>query len=153
MASTETSCYKLVQENPALQNCVTKTHKHRNHKTLTSVKKYTEVHSLKNTQETNVAAKMKRIIYRLNMNIAIFRLPWWAQIIKNLPTIRVDGFDPWVGKIPWRRAWQPTPVLLPGESLDRGAWQVTVHRATKGQTQLNDQAQHRITIFREQLKL
>ena len=26
------------------------------------------------------------------------------------------GFDPWVGKIPWRRAWQPTPVLLPGES-------------------------------------
>ena len=25
-------------------------------------------------------------------------------------------FDPWVGKIPWRRAWQPTPVCLPGES-------------------------------------
>ena len=25
-------------------------------------------------------------------------------------------FDPWVGKIPWRTAWQPTPVLLPGES-------------------------------------
>ena len=24
--------------------------------------------------------------------------------------------DPWVGKIPWRREWQPTPVLLPGES-------------------------------------
>ena len=26
------------------------------------------------------------------------------------------GFDPLVGKIPWRRAWQPTPVFLPGES-------------------------------------
>ena len=26
------------------------------------------------------------------------------------------GFDPWVGKIPWRRAWQPTPVFLSGES-------------------------------------
>ena len=25
-------------------------------------------------------------------------------------------FHPWVGKISWRRAWQPTPVLLPGES-------------------------------------
>ena len=25
------------------------------------------------------------------------------------------GFDPWVGKIPWRRARQPTPVFLPGE--------------------------------------
>ena len=28
---------------------------------------------------------------------------------------RRRGFDPWVGKIPWRRAWQPTPVFLPGE--------------------------------------
>ena len=26
------------------------------------------------------------------------------------------GFDPWVGKIPWRRAWQPTPVSLPREN-------------------------------------
>ena len=26
------------------------------------------------------------------------------------------GFHPWVGKIPWRRAWQPTPAFLPGES-------------------------------------
>ena len=25
------------------------------------------------------------------------------------------GLDPWVGKIPWRRKWQPTPVFLPGE--------------------------------------
>ena len=24
------------------------------------------------------------------------------------------GFDPWVGKIPWKRKWQPTPVFLPG---------------------------------------
>ena len=26
------------------------------------------------------------------------------------------SFDPWVRKLPWRRAWQPTPVFLPGES-------------------------------------
>ena len=26
------------------------------------------------------------------------------------------GFHPWVGKIPWRRAWELTPVFLPGES-------------------------------------
>ena len=25
-------------------------------------------------------------------------------------------FDPWLRKIPWRRAWQPTPVFLSGES-------------------------------------
>ena len=30
-------------------------------------------------------------------------------------------FDPWVGKIPWRRAWQPTPVFLPGWSVHRVA--------------------------------
>ena len=30
------------------------------------------------------------------------------------------GFDPWVAKIPWRRAWQPTPVFLPGAS--HGQW-------------------------------
>ena len=29
---------------------------------------------------------------------------------------RKSWFDPWVRKIPWRRKWQPTPVLLPGES-------------------------------------
>ena len=31
------------------------------------------------------------------------------------------GFDPWVWKIPWRRKWQPTPVLLPGKSQGRGS--------------------------------
>ena len=30
--------------------------------------------------------------------------------------MREPGFDPGVRKIPWRRAWQPTPVFLPGES-------------------------------------
>ena len=29
---------------------------------------------------------------------------------------RKHGFDPWVGMIPWRRKWQPTPVFLPEKS-------------------------------------
>ena len=37
-----------------------------------------------------------------------------AQMVKNLHCRRCR-FDPWVGKIPWRRAWQPTPGFLPGE--------------------------------------
>jgi len=41
-------------------------------------------------------------------------------VVKNPPanagTIRKRVFDPWVGKIPCRRAWQPTPVFLPGKS-------------------------------------
>ena len=39
-----------------------------------------------------------------------------AQTVKNPPEMGRHGFDPWVGKIAWRRAWQPTPVFLPGES-------------------------------------
>ena len=30
------------------------------------------------------------------------------------------GFDPWIGNIPWRRAWQPTPVFLPENPMDGG---------------------------------
>ena len=40
-------------------------------------------------------------------------------VVKN-PTADVGDreceFNPWVGKIPWRRAWQPAVVFLPGES-------------------------------------
>ena len=39
-----------------------------------------------------------------------------AQRAKNLPAMRETGFDPWMGKIPWRRAWQRASVFLPGES-------------------------------------
>ena len=31
-------------------------------------------------------------------------------------SFRRPGFDPWLGKITWRRTWQPTSVFLPGES-------------------------------------
>ena len=59
--------------------------------------------------------------------------PWpslVAQLVKNPPTMwetwvrslgwedsleKVPGFDPWVGKTPWRRYWLPTPVFWPGE--------------------------------------
>ena len=39
-----------------------------------------------------------------------------AQVVKNLPAMQErPEFDPWMGKIPWRREWPPTPVFLPGE--------------------------------------
>ena len=48
------------------------------------------------------------------------------------------GFNPWIGKIPWSRKWQPTPVFLPGEnSMDRGTWWVTIHEVPKSQTWLS----------------
>ena len=36
-------------------------------------------------------------------------------MVKNSLQCERPRFDPWVGKIPWRRAWQPTPEFLPGE--------------------------------------
>ena len=49
--------------------------------------------------------------------------------------------DPWVGKIPWRRKWQPIPVFLPGKSHGGGAWWAKVFRVTKSQTKLSNRAQ------------
>ena len=42
-------------------------------------------------------------------------LPWWLRGQSVCLQCRRPTFDPWVGKIPWRRKWQPTPVFLPGE--------------------------------------
>ena len=39
-----------------------------------------------------------------------------AQTVKNLPAMQETGFNPWVGKMPWRRKWQSIPVFLPGKS-------------------------------------
>ena len=42
-----------------------------------------------------------------------------SLLVKNTPVnagVMRRGFDPWVGKSPWKRAWQPTPEFLPGEA-------------------------------------
>ena len=44
-----------------------------------------------------------------------------AQMIKNLPAMREAWFQSLGWEDPWRRAWQPTPVLLPGESQGQGS--------------------------------
>ena len=38
-----------------------------------------------------------------------------TQLVKNPPAIWETWFDPWVGKIPWRRERLPTPVFWPRE--------------------------------------
>jgi len=47
-------------------------------------------------------------------------LPRWPLVGKELACQcrrhKRRRFNPWIGKIPWRRKWQPTPVFLPGES-------------------------------------
>ena len=56
-------------------------------------------------------------------------------MVKNLPANAENMryvFDPWVGKILWRRAQQPTPVFLPGESHGQMSLAgYTVHRVSR----------------------
>ena len=40
-------------------------------------------------------------------------------------------FNSWVGKIPWRRKWQPLRYSCLGNPMDRGAWRAIVHGVTK----------------------
>ena len=61
-----------------------------------------------------------------------------AQRLKHLPAMWRPGFDPWVGKIPWRRKWQPTPVLLPWESHGRRSLVGYSPPVAKSRTQLSD---------------
>ena len=45
-------------------------------------------------------------------------------------------FNPWVGKIPWRKAWQPTPAFLLGEF--HGQRSLVGSMVSQSQTQLSD---------------
>ena len=48
--------------------------------------------------------------------MCLVELPGWLSDKESTCCFRRCGFNPWVRKIPWRRKWQPTPVLLPGKS-------------------------------------
>ena len=54
-------------------------------------------------------------------------------MVKNLTAsarqCRKHGFDPWVGKLPWKKKWQPTPIFVHGESHgQRGLPFLVFHR-------------------------
>ena len=74
--------------------------------------------------------------YKAGMPKMMKAQPWWGfpgDSCKE-PTCqcrRLKRSNLWVGKIPWRRAWQPTPVFLPGESHGQRSLQAAVHRVTK----------------------
>ena len=62
-------------------------------------------------------------------------LDWLTELRETLTW--VYQFIKGCGKV-WRRQWHPTPVLLPGKSMDRGAWSAAVHGVTKSRTRLSD---------------
>ena len=47
------------------------------------------------------------------MDRGLIGLPWWLRGWKSARDAGRCSFDPWVGKSPWRRKWQHTPVSLP----------------------------------------
>ena len=52
-----------------------------------------------------------------------------GSAVKNLPAVPETQVQFWVGKISWRRKWQPTIVFLPGKSHGQRNWWATVHEA------------------------
>ena len=65
-------------------------------------------------------------------------LPWWLSGKESTCQSKRHEFNPWVGKTPWRRKWQPTPVFLPGKSRGQRSLAATVHGVTKSWTWLSD---------------
>ena len=60
---------------------------------------------------------------QLNTNTGLL----WASQVAQWSRIPRRGFDPWMGKIPYRGKWQPSHTLGWENPMDRGAWQTTVH--------------------------
>ena len=52
----------------------------------------------------------------LSLFLVVLAFPGGSSGKKPTCQGRRHEFHPWVGKIPWRRKWHPTPVFLPGES-------------------------------------
>ena len=62
-------------------------------------------------------------------------------MVKNPPANAAHIGSVILRKIPWRRKWQPTPVFLPGNPMDREAWQATVIGLEKSDTTIETKQQ------------
>ena len=61
-----------------------------------------------------VAKSWTRLGNRTITTLPVWGLSWWHRGKESACQCRRHRFNPWVGKIPWRRKWQPTPVFLSG---------------------------------------
>jgi len=64
----------------------------------------------------NIIKDLKNAYTFVSNNSKASLVAQWERIC---PPSRNCGFDPWVGKILWRRKWQPTPVFLPAKSHEQ----------------------------------
>ena len=61
-------------------------------------------------------------------------LSWWLSDKESAFQYRRCGFLPWIGKSPWRRKWQPTPVFMPGKSHGQRSLQSSVQFSSVSQS-------------------
>ena len=61
------------------------------------------------------ANQLQRILHKTYMNLS-FGGASGKELACQCRRLKRQRFHPWVRKIPWKRAWQPTPVFLPGKS-------------------------------------
>ena len=93
-----------------------------------------------------------RLVSKDLCDISSWLNTWTSQValmVKNLPACqysrrRRHWFDPWIGKNPWRKAWQPTPIFVPVEFLPwtEEPGRIRSIRVSKSRTQLKQLSMH-----------
>ena len=97
----------------------------------------------------NLAYEQQICLRLINLGVNLVIDVSQASPLAQQPRIRLQcrrhrsrgfRFNPWVGKIPWRMAWQPTSVFCLGNPMDRGTWRATVYAVAESETtkQLNN---------------
>ena len=93
----------------------------------------------KTTTITAISALFSEHLPDVHLSDLIFPpgLPGRASSKEFACKSKTNRFDPWVGNFSWKRKWHPTPVFLQKNSMDRGAWWATAHRAAKSGKRLS----------------
>ena len=76
-----------------------------------------EAHLILNIQEHLSSTSQEEccIFFHIPNSLQIVST-WWLSCKEFTSQCKRHGFNPWVGKIPWRKKWQYIPVFLPGKS-------------------------------------
>ena len=89
------------------------------------------------------------VFYHLLLFCVLVGLPTWCCVKESACQWRRRrrlSFDPWVGRVPWSRKWQPIPVFLPRKFHGQKSLVTAVHEAAKSQTRSHDGAHSLIDL-------
>ena len=79
-------------------------------------------------------------ILKVNLLLSI-----WLSDTESACQCRRHKFNPWIGKIPWKRKWQPIPVFLPGKShVQRGLASYSPYGVRDGHNLVSTQQQQQV---------